>query len=163
MPSSPEPSPLASTTRLVLEADLDDATPELLAAAADRLREAGALDVTSCAVVMKKGRLGQRLTVVAAPEDRDRLLEIVFTETSTLGCRCYPVERFECERTVETVATPFGSIPVKVGRFRGKVVNRKPEHDACVAAARAHDVSLQDVLAAVSYALRPDSDAASES
>ena len=102
---------------------------------------------------MKKGRAGTRLTVVCREPDRERIVETLFAETPTIGCRWHRVERAECARETVIVETRFGSLPVKVARWKGRVVNRKPEHEACAEAARRHGVPLRSVLEAVSCAL----------
>lgn len=151
--------PRSTGSVLVLEADLDDASPELVAAAAQRLRELGALDVGQLPVHGKKGRSGLRLSVLCREADREALVDALFEETPTIGCRWHRAERAECERETVEVATPYGRLPVKVARWKGRVVNRKPEHDACLAAARAHSVPLKSVLDAVSSALTREEEA----
>jgi uncharacterized protein (TIGR00299 family) protein len=140
---------------LVIEADLDDASPELLAEAAERLRAEGALDVAQAPVVMKKGRAGTRLSVLCREDERERLVDALFAHAPTIGCRWHRVERAECSREIVDVETRFGPIPVKVASWKGRIVNRKPEHEACARAAARHGVALRSVLEAVSCALPP--------
>ena len=134
-------------------ADLDDAAPEQLAAAADLLRERGALEVVVTPATMKKGRSGVRLSILANASAREALVDLLFAETSTIGCRWHRVERAECARRVVTLDTPHGPIRVKLATWKGRVVNAKPEHDDCLAAARRSSVPLKavvnDVLAAL--------------
>lgn len=152
---SAEPEPAATdASHLLIEADLDDADPQLLAAFCDAAREAGALDATLSPLTMKKGRAGTRLCIVATEGTRERLLELLFRETTTIGCRIARVERAECERAVRDVTTPFGPVRVKVASWRGRIVNVKPEHDDCLAAARRLGVPLKDVVASASEAAR---------
>jgi uncharacterized protein (TIGR00299 family) protein len=138
---------------VLIEADVDDASPELLAAACERLREAGARDVTQAAVVMKKGRVGQRLGVLCDLELRDRLVDLLFEETPTIGCRWHAVERAECEREMVEAQTEHGPVKVKVSSWKGRVVSRKPEHDACLSLAKEKGLSLREVHAAALRAL----------
>jgi len=133
---------------LVVEADIDDADPQLLAAFCERARELGARDAMLQPLLMKKGRPGTRVTVLAPAARRDAIVEALFRETTTIGCRVHRVERIECEREIVPVATPWGRVRVKVARWAGRVVNRKPEHDDCLALARAASVPLKDVVAA---------------
>ncbi len=132
----------------LLEAHLDDATPQLLGHLVDRLLEAGALDAALGPLLMKKGRPGQRLTAVCRTADRARLAELVLRESTTLGVRWSAVEREELERRSVAVQTPFGSIAVKLGLRGGEVWNAAPEYDDCLAAARSRGVPLKDVMAA---------------
>ena len=136
----------------VLEAHVDDATPQVLAHLVDRLFSAGALDAALAPLSMKKGRLGHRLTVVCRSAERAALTEIIFRESTTLGVRAYPVEREELERRSQEVETPWGKVRVKLGLLRGAIVNRAPEYDDCVALARSQTVPLKDILAAAQAA-----------
>ena len=149
----------ASVARIVIEADVDDADPQMLAAFCDRARELGASDVTQSSVVMKKGRVGTRLGIVCPASSRERVIDALFAETTTIGCRWHEAHRAECERSVVTVSTPHGSIRIKVARWNGRIVNRKPEHDDCLAAARRQGVPLKDVVVgaqAAAAALAPE-------
>jgi uncharacterized protein (DUF111 family) len=82
-----------ATTISVLEANIDDLSPQILAYAMDTLLEKGALDVTLQPIEMKKGRPATLLRVLARPEDREDLAQVIFAETSTLGLRIYTAER----------------------------------------------------------------------
>lgn len=144
----------AARTHLLIETDIDDADPQLLASFCERARELGALDATMSAVLMKKGRAGTRLSLVAPEAARERLLDALFTETTTIGCRITSAERAECERELREVATPYGPVRVKLARWNGRLVNAKPEHDDCLAAARRHETTLKDVVAAAHDAAR---------
>jgi uncharacterized protein (DUF111 family) len=119
-----------SETVLVLEATIDDMTPEQMGYLQERLLEA-ALDVFLTPVIMKKNRPGVNVTVIARPEARERVSEILFTEGTTLGVRYHEVRREALERRFVTVATPYGKVKVKEGLLGGKVVNRAPELEDC--------------------------------
>ncbi|MHB8418471.1 MAG: nickel pincer cofactor biosynthesis protein LarC [Myxococcales bacterium] len=136
----------------LLEAHLDDASPQLLAPLLSTLLEAGALDAGFSPLLMKKGRPGQRLTVVCRSADRAALTELVFRESTTLGVRWSPVERAELERRVERVETELGPIRVKLGLHGGEVWNVAPELEDCAAIARERRVPLKRVLALASAA-----------
>jgi uncharacterized protein (TIGR00299 family) protein len=135
-------SPAQAPEVVVVEFNVDDATPQLLAYAAERLFAAGALDVHTTPVQMKKGRAGHQVTALARPEDLDAVTHAVLTETTTLGLRLRREERIELERAIERVATRYGVLRVKVGRLDGTEVHATPEYDDCAAAARKHRVSL---------------------
>jgi pyridinium-3,5-bisthiocarboxylic acid mononucleotide nickel chelatase len=133
-----------STLVSVIEANIDDSSPQVLGYALDRLMEAGALDVTLSPIQMKKNRPGALLRVIAKPEDQERLAQIVFAETSTLGLRIHAAERRIEERQVVEVETPWGKI-------RGKVSGLgvfAPEYDDCRTIAQAKGVPLKQVQAA---------------
>ncbi len=128
----------------VLEANIDDSSPQVLGHALDRLIDAGALDVSLSSLQMKKNRPGSLLRVIARPEDQERLAQIVFAETSTLGLRIYPAERRVEERRIVEVDTAFGAI-------RGKVSSQNtfaPEYDDCRAAALRTGTPLPQIFAA---------------
>src|SRR5207244_1299741 len=111
----------------VLEANIDDSSPQVLAYAVERLLEAGALDATLQPLEMKKGRSGTLLSVIAKPEDREALAQIIFAETSTLGLRIYSAERRVLARNWLEVETPHGKVRMKVadgGSFA-------PEYEDC--------------------------------
>jgi uncharacterized protein (DUF111 family) len=103
-----------STSVFVLEANLDDATPQVLAHAAERLMESGALDVTLTPVQMKKGRPGAVLQAITTPADRERLADLIFAETTTLGIRFYQAERRVLPRRMVDVETAGGRVRIKV-------------------------------------------------
>jgi uncharacterized protein (DUF111 family) len=132
----------------LLTFEIDDMNPQLYGVVMDALLAAGALDVYYTAVQMKKNRPGTLVTVVARPADRAALAAIVFRETTTLGVRYHDVDREVLARETVAVETPWGPVPVKVGRLGGQVANAAPEFEACAALARAHDVAVKDVQAA---------------
>jgi pyridinium-3,5-bisthiocarboxylic acid mononucleotide nickel chelatase len=133
---------------LVLEAEMDDMSPQLFGPLMDRLLGVGALDVFYTAVQMKKGRPGVLLTVIAEPVRRTAIEDLLFAETTTLGVRWHEWERTVLERDSVTVETEYGPISVKVGRRQGRVTNVQPEFDDCLARARAASRPVKEVWAA---------------
>jgi uncharacterized protein (TIGR00299 family) protein len=132
----------------VLEAHLDDLNPQVLAYAAERLLEAGALDVAVSPLLMKKGRPGNLLTVIAKPEDREALAQIVFAETSTLGLRIYSAERRVQARTFTEVETRYGKVRMKVAGDGAYA----PEYEDCRRLALAAGVALKQIIAEANFA-----------
>jgi uncharacterized protein (TIGR00299 family) protein len=137
----------------VIEANLDDCSPQLLGHAMERLLGLGALDVYVAPVTMKKSRPGHVLGVVVGADQREAAVDCILRETPTLGVRFQRVERVALERRFETVQTPFGPVQVKLGLRDGKVVNTAPEFDDCRARALEKDVPLKEVWAAALAAL----------
>jgi uncharacterized protein (TIGR00299 family) protein len=133
-------------TITVLEASLDDLNPQVLAYAMERLLAAGALDVFSLPVQMKKGRPGALLTVLAKPEDADRLAKLVFAETTTLGVRRREEQRQTLARRWESVSTAWGPVRIKIASMNGTVSNYAPEYEDCRALAEKHRVPLKKVM-----------------
>jgi pyridinium-3,5-bisthiocarboxylic acid mononucleotide nickel chelatase len=143
-PANPE----EALTVSVLEANIDDSNPQVLAYATERLFEAGALDVTLQPIVMKKGRPGNLLRVIAKPQDREPLAQIVFQETSTLGLRIYSAERRVQARTSVEVSTPYGNVRVKIAGEGAYA----PEYEDCRKLALASGVALKRVIAEANFA-----------
>jgi pyridinium-3,5-bisthiocarboxylic acid mononucleotide nickel chelatase len=137
-----------ATTISVIEANIDDLNPQVLAYATERLLTAGALDVTLQPLVMKKGRPGQLLRVLATVEDQERLAQLIFAETTTFGIRIYPAERRVQSRTWADVETPWGKVRVKVSD-NGCA---SPEYEDCRALALATGAPLKDIIAAANFA-----------
>jgi hypothetical protein len=132
-----------STTVAVLEANIDDSSPEVLGYAMERLLESGALDVTLTSVMMKKSRPGTLLSVIARPEDRESLVRVMFAETSTLGLRIYSAERRVKERHSVEIATPHGMVRMKVAE-NGSFA---PEYEDCRKLARESGLPLKQIMA----------------
>ena len=133
-------------TITVLEANLDDLSPQVLAYAIEQLLAAGALDVFSIPAQMKKGRPGTLLTVLSKPGDADRLTKIVFSETTTLGVRRRDEQRQVLSRRWEKVETNWGPVRIKIGSMNGTVSNYAPEYEDCRALAETHRVPLKRVM-----------------
>jgi uncharacterized protein (TIGR00299 family) protein len=132
----------------VIEANIDDLNPQVLAYASERLLEFGALDVSMQHLVMKKGRSGTLLRVVARPEHREALVQVIFAETSTLGLRIYPAERRVQARTFTEVETPYGTVKIKVSA-EGSYA---PEYEDCRKLAAQSGVALKQIIAEANYA-----------
>lgn len=139
-------SDASATDRVVrLGTTIDDQSPEALAVASSDLLDAGALDVWSTPVVMKKGRLGSDVTVLCRIEDEARLVERLFDHTTTLGIRREVIERHVAAREFVVVDVDGQAIRVKVRRRAGVVIGAKPELDDCRRAAMELGVPLDDV------------------
>ncbi|MBL0158558.1 MAG: nickel pincer cofactor biosynthesis protein LarC [Bryobacterales bacterium] len=139
-----------STTVSVIEANIDDATPELLGYAMDRLLDAGALDVTLQPVQMKKQRPATLLQVIAKPEDQERLAAMIFAETTTFGLRITRAERRVQARAHVEVETPYGKVRVKTAANG----TASPEFEDCRQLALATGQPLKEILAAATAAYR---------
>ena len=142
------PANVEVDTVAVLETTLDDSTPEWVAFLADRLREAGALDVTTATVQMKKGRTGFQLTILARPADADSLMDLCFQESTTIGVRHRLEQRRILPREAATVDTPWGAVKVKVVTLPDGSTRSTPEYDSCVEVATRAGIPLVDVYRA---------------
>jgi hypothetical protein len=136
-------SPAEATTVTVIEANIDDSTPQILGYAMDRLFEEGALDVTLTPIFMKKNRPATAISVLAEPDRTEQLASILFAETSTLGLRMTQAERRVLARSIAEVQTTYGTVRVKYtdsGSFM-------PEYDDCRRIAAEKNVPLRSVIA----------------
>jgi hypothetical protein len=130
----------------LIEAAIDDSSPQVLAAFMDRALARGALDVSLTPIVMKKNRLATKLTVLAEAAALEDLIALIFRETSSIGLRHFPVERRALEREVRTIRVLGKPVRVKVARLEGRPVNVQPEYEDCLELARAKGLPLKDVL-----------------
>jgi len=132
---------------VVIECEIDDMNPQLFGVVMDRLYEAGALEVFHVPAQMKKNRPGTLLTVLAPPELRAPLADVIFSETTTIGLRYQEVERECLAREIVSVETPIGAVRFKVAWRDGRIVNAVPEFDDCARLAAAARLSVKDVQA----------------
>ena len=133
-------------TVTVIEATIDDLSGEVFGHLMERALEEGALDIFYQPVQMKKNRPGVLLTLLCRNRDRERMAQLIFTETTTVGIRYREERRQILVRHKETVDTPYGPITVKIScDSAGRVVTRHPEFEECRQAAQAHNVALRVV------------------
>ncbi len=136
----------ASETITVLEANVDDLNPQVFGYVMDRLFEEGALDVFGLPVQMKKNRPGTLLTVLCKPEAAEKLTELIFVETTTLGVRHREEARKSLARRWENVRTQWGEVRIKIASMNGAVTNYAPEYEDCRRLAAEHRVPLKTVM-----------------
>ncbi len=146
------PGETPSGALVIIETNIDDMSPELYEPVQRLLLETGALDVWTTAISMKKGRPATKISVLAEPTNESTLAAILLRQTTTLGVRVYPVRRHIAERAFETVATPYGSVRVKLKRLRGEIVGAKAEFEDCRQLAAATRTPLPAVYAAAQAA-----------
>jgi uncharacterized protein (TIGR00299 family) protein len=135
----------------VIEANLDDMNPQIYGYFVERALEAGALDVFATPVQMKKNRPGQLLTVLCRPADSDRMMDLIFRETTTIGVRTYRANRRTLQRESVAVETPLGTVHLKISRSNGQVLNVAPEYEDCQRIAAERGVPLKQVLAEAEF------------
>lgn len=137
-----------ATTVSVIEANIDDSTPQVLGFAMERLFAAGALDVTLSPIFMKKNRSANTLTIICTTDKTEELVSILFSETSTLGLRIHRAERRVLARKVAEVEIPFGKIRVKYTNE----TNFTPEYEDCRKVALEHGIPVRTVIAEANLA-----------
>jgi uncharacterized protein (TIGR00299 family) protein len=135
----------ASETLWIIETNVDDMSPQIFGHVMDRVLELGGLDCYFTPIQMKKNRPGVMLSVLCRDSDREKLSQMLFSETTTLGLRSYSVERRALQRESVRVETPYGPIDVKVAKLNGRIVNQMPEYEQCREAARLAGVPLRSV------------------
>lgn len=132
-------------TIAVLETQIDDLNPQVIAYTFEALMEAGALDVFTQAITMKSNRPATLLTVICPPDQVQTCEGILFRETTTLGIRKSLQHRTILERRFEPIDTPYGEITIKLASRYGQIVNAQPEFRECAAKARQFNVPVQTV------------------
>jgi uncharacterized protein (DUF111 family) len=133
---------------VVLELNVDDMSGELAALALERAHAAGALDVWSTPIGMKKGRPALMLSALARRDQAESVARALLSETTSLGVRLREAGRIERQRRMLEVRTPYGTIAVKVADGDGLPPNVAPEYEACRSAADTHGVPVKQVYAA---------------
>jgi uncharacterized protein (TIGR00299 family) protein len=131
----------------VIEANLDDMNPQIYGYFLEKALGAGALDVYTTPVQMKKNRPGTLLTVLCKPQDTNTLMSLIFAETTTFGARTYRAQRRVLPREWVSVATEYGDVRIKVSRVNGRTLHVAPEYDDCRKLAVEKNVPLQKVIA----------------
>lgn len=133
---------------VVVEANLDDCSPQLLGGLLGRVLELGAIDAFVAPVTMKKSRPGHLFSALVPEQKREAIVAALLRETTTLGVRYHRVERLALERRFEEVDTPYGRVRVKLGLRDGEVVNAAPEYEDCVRLAQERGAPVKQVWAA---------------
>ena len=136
----------------VIEANLDDMNPQIYGYFAEKALSAGALDVFSAPVQMKKNRPGMLVTLLCASKDTDRLVDLLFSETTAIGVRSYEARRRVLARESVEVTTPHGLVKMKVARLNGHVLNAAPEFEDCRRLATEKNIPLKQILAEAALA-----------
>jgi len=149
-----EPATATGDEVIEISANIDDLNPQIYDHLSERLFAAGARDVTLTPTIMKKGRPGVILSVLAPPALRDPVAAIVFAETSTIGLRFHPMQRLKLERRMIEVQTRFGAIRVKVSGGGSAPATIAPEYEDCRRAAIEHNAPLKIVIEETAAAAR---------
>ena len=148
--AQPKLKGLEWTTLSLLETNIDDMNPQLWEAVFDELFNAGALDVWTIPIAMKKGRPAQQLCALCPTAARDAVLSAILHHTTTIGVRVAAVERAALPRSMEMVATKFGAIRVKVAAWdEGELRRAHPEWEDVKVCALRHQVSAREVYETV--------------
>jgi hypothetical protein len=136
----------------LLETNIDDMSSEVYGYLEERLFETGALDVFKTPIIMKKGRPAVKLSVLINEQDREDILEIIFTESTSGGVREFPVSKHMMKKQYRKIETAFGEVQIKDFYYKDKCIKSKAEYEDCARLARENKVSLKSVYEAVSQA-----------
>lgn len=138
----------------VLQTDLDDESPQVLGALVERALAEGALDAHLAPLTMKKGRPGIRVELLCKPQDRDRFVRLLLTETATLGVKVTCIDRYSLPRRFEEIELGGRTVRIKVAMLDGIAVRAVPEYEDCRTVAAEQNRPLRDVLAEASAIAR---------
>jgi len=130
----------------LIEANIDDSTPQVLAYFFNRAFALGALDVFLTPVMMKKNRLATKLTVLTEIDRIEALINAVFRETSSIGLRYYPVQRRVLQRTAKKLHVLGEEVSIKISSLEGKIVNIQPEYADCLKLAKKSGRPLKEII-----------------
>ena len=130
----------------IIETNIDDSDPQVLAAFFERAFKLGALDVFLAPVLMKKSRLATKLTVLAEIDKIDNLINAIFEETSSIGVRYFPVERRVLERKIKKIRVLGEEVAIKISCRNGKQINIQPEFSDCVKLAKKSDLPVKEIM-----------------
>ena len=129
----------------IIEANIDNMNPEIYPYAINKLMENGALDAYLTSIIMKKGRPAIKLSVLCEIKDTDKLCNIIFDETTTLGVRIFTAEKRKLDREIKTIKTKYGNVRVKISKLNNKIQNIMPEYEDCARIARKYKIQLKKV------------------
>jgi pyridinium-3,5-bisthiocarboxylic acid mononucleotide nickel chelatase len=135
----------------VIEANVDDMNPQVYGYFAEKALAAGALDVWSTSALMKKSRPGIVITILCEPSNTQRMMDLLFRETTTIGVRTHEAQRKILDREFVRVKTEWGDVRIKVSRLAGAIVNAAPEFEDCKKIAESNGVPLKSIIAAASF------------
>lgn len=129
----------------MIECNLDDTTPELIGLLTEKLLKAGALDVFTTSILMKKQRPGTLLSVLISKNDHQLITELIFKESTTFGIRFYEILRDILDRTITSITTEYGDIRIKIGKKNNTIMSASPEIEDCKKLANNHNIPVDMV------------------
>jgi uncharacterized protein (TIGR00299 family) protein len=142
---------VSSENAMVLESNIDDMNPEHYDYILERLFKAGASDTWLVPIVMKKSRPAVTLSILCKEKLVEKMKEIIFTHSTSIGIREYAVKKNMLRREETTVETTYGSVRIKQSYFNGKLVRSKPEFEDCKNLAEKHQISISEIEKAVNH------------
>jgi hypothetical protein len=134
-----------SDEAVLIETNIDDMNPEFYDYIMDKLFSQGALDVFLVPIQMKKNRPAHMLSIIVYEQNLKEILEVLFSESTTLGVRIREVKRLRLAQQNFIAETKYGKIRVKVGMFKGEIKNIAPEYEDCKKMAKQHKIPLKEI------------------
>ena len=134
-----------SDEAILIETNIDDMNPEFYDYIMDKLFVQGALDVFSTPIQMKKNRSAHMLSIIVYKQNLKEILEVLFSESTTLGVRLREIKRLRLDQQNFIAETKYGKVKIKVARFKGEIKNIAPEYEDCKKVAKQHQVPLKKV------------------
>lgn len=145
-------------TSYMVECNMDDMNPELYDNLVTKLFEAGAADVYLTSVIMKKNRPGTKINIITHFDHVEKIKEVVFKESTTLGLRLFPFEKHTLERKFEIIETTLGKVTVKYSYYKDDLVSVKPENTDCLKIARKTKIPLKEVYRIIMQSVNGEDD-----
>jgi len=143
--------PANISNEYVLECNIDDMNPEMYDFVFETLFENGAMDVFLTPIIMKKLRPANTLSVICNSENKEKLKEIIFANTTTIGMREYIIEKTMLRRETEIIETKFGKIKIKNAYLKNKKISSKPEYEDCKRLAKENNVSINEIYNSINF------------
>ena len=138
----------------ILECNIDDMNHELIDYVMDKLFQVGAKDVYLTPIQMKKNRPALKLSVLYDREIEEEVFRVIFTETTSIGIRKYPVEKIMLDRKTKSIETTWGSVNVKLAYYKGQLVNAAPEYEDCKRLAEKTGLPIKQIYAEVNVLIK---------
>ncbi|MDP3259685.1 MAG: nickel pincer cofactor biosynthesis protein LarC [Thermodesulfovibrionales bacterium] len=135
----------------VIETTIDDMNPQIYEYVMERLFKAGALDVYLTQLIMKKGRPGIKLTVLCNSKEKEKMMKIIFEETTTIGLRFYEAGRQTLKREIKEINTALGKVKVKTSKLGSRIIKTAPEYEDCKKLAKKLNMPLIEVMKKISH------------
>lgn len=130
----------------VIETTIDDMNPQIYEYAMEKLFKAGALDIYLTQLIMKKGRPGIKLTVLCNSNEKEKMMKIIFEETTTIGLRFYEAGRQTLEREIKEINSALGKVKVKISKLGSRIIKTTPEYEDCKKLAKKLNMPLIEVM-----------------
>jgi hypothetical protein len=131
---------------VMLSANIDDSTPEIMGYLQEKLLKNKVLDVWTEPIYMKKNRPSFKICVLCNRESELEIIDIILLESTTLGIRRKEVKRFSIDRKIVTVKLPYGEVKIKIGTYKGKEINISPEFESCSKLAKKTGKPLKEIF-----------------